>query len=189
MVSQYHWDDMGHVQPIAMSAYNALKTVRSLKPPSAWAGLAVPERCRDLEISSATFYKWRSKYGGMDVSLMAPHEELEAEIVTEALGKVVRPSRRRKMAQRAVQDRGVSIRRWPARRSGSARLAIGTSPRRMPRTRRSPTGCIADRLGGDRLARDRWQVIRRPRRAVSTRPARRAPVAFVVDVGRPAAHV
>jgi putative transposase len=67
------------------------------------AGLAVPKLCRDLGISSATFYKWRSKYGGMDVSLMARMKELEAEnarlrkmyveeklkaeIVTEALEK------------------------------------------------------------------------------------------------------
>jgi len=29
-------------------------------------------------ISAATFYKWRSKYGGMDVSLMARMKELEA---------------------------------------------------------------------------------------------------------------
>ncbi|KRB12168.1 transposase [Achromobacter sp. Root170] len=43
------------------------------------AGLAVPERCREMGISSATFYKWPSKYGGMDVSLMARTKELEAE--------------------------------------------------------------------------------------------------------------
>jgi len=42
-------------------------------------GLAVPELCRELGISSATFYKWRSKFGGMDVSLMARMKELEAE--------------------------------------------------------------------------------------------------------------
>ena len=67
------------------------------------AGLAVPELCHELGISSATFYKWRFKYGGMDVSLMARMKELEAEnarlrkmyvqeklkaeIVTEALEK------------------------------------------------------------------------------------------------------
>lgn len=67
------------------------------------AGLAVSELCREMGISSATFYKWRSKYGGMDVSLMARMKELEAEnarlrkmyieeklkaeIVTEALEK------------------------------------------------------------------------------------------------------
>ena len=30
------------------------------------AGLPVPELCRDMGISTVTFYKWRSKYGGMD---------------------------------------------------------------------------------------------------------------------------
>ena len=43
------------------------------------AGLAVPEPCRELGISAATFHKWRSRYGGMDVSLMARMTELEAE--------------------------------------------------------------------------------------------------------------
>jgi len=67
------------------------------------AGLAVPEVCRKLGISTATFYKWRAKYGGMDTSMMARMKELEAEnarlkkmyieeklkaeIVTEALAK------------------------------------------------------------------------------------------------------
>jgi putative transposase len=43
------------------------------------AGLAVPDLCRELGISSATFYKWRAKYGGMDVSMIARLKELEAE--------------------------------------------------------------------------------------------------------------
>ena len=43
------------------------------------AGLAVPELCRELGISTATSYKWRSKYGGMDVPMMARMKELEAE--------------------------------------------------------------------------------------------------------------
>ena len=42
-------------------------------------GLAVPELCRELGISSATFYKWRAKFGGMDTSMMARMKELEAE--------------------------------------------------------------------------------------------------------------
>ena len=42
-------------------------------------GEAVPTLCREAGISSATFYKWRSKYGGMDVSMMARVKELEAE--------------------------------------------------------------------------------------------------------------
>ena len=43
------------------------------------AGLAVSELCRELGISSATFYRWRSKYGGTDASMMSRMKELEAE--------------------------------------------------------------------------------------------------------------
>ena len=43
------------------------------------AGSPVPELCREHGISSATFYKWRSKFGGMDASLMARMKELEDE--------------------------------------------------------------------------------------------------------------
>jgi putative transposase len=42
-------------------------------------GLAVAELCRELNISTPTFYKWREKYGGMDVALMTRMKELEAE--------------------------------------------------------------------------------------------------------------
>ncbi|GAB1043070.1 MAG: hypothetical protein WStaPseu_38050 [Shewanella algae] len=67
------------------------------------SGTPVPELCREHGMSSATFYKWRAKYGGMDASLMARLKELEeenrrlkkmyaeerlkAEIVQEALQK------------------------------------------------------------------------------------------------------
>ena len=66
-------------------------------------GVPVPELCREHGMSSASFYKWRAKYGGMDASLMRRLKELEsenrrlkkmyaeerlkAEIVTEALEK------------------------------------------------------------------------------------------------------
>lgn len=43
------------------------------------AGTPVPELCRQHGISSATFYKWRSKYGGMDASMMSRVKELEQE--------------------------------------------------------------------------------------------------------------
>ncbi len=43
------------------------------------AGAPVPELCREHGMSAATFYKWRSKFGGMDASLMARLKELEAE--------------------------------------------------------------------------------------------------------------
>jgi putative transposase len=32
------------------------------------AGLTTAEICRKYGISDATFYKWRSRYGGMEVS-------------------------------------------------------------------------------------------------------------------------
>lgn len=43
------------------------------------SGVPVPELCREHGMSSATFYKWRSKYGGMDTSMMKRLKELEDE--------------------------------------------------------------------------------------------------------------
>lgn len=67
------------------------------------AGTPVPELCREHAMSSASFYKWRAKYGGMDTSMISRLKELEdenrrlkkmyaeermkAEIVQEALSK------------------------------------------------------------------------------------------------------
>lgn len=67
------------------------------------SGIPVAELCRSHSISNATFYNWRSKYGGMDASSMKRLKELEeenarlkkmyaeeklkAEIVSEALEK------------------------------------------------------------------------------------------------------
>ncbi len=34
------------------------------------AGTPLPEVCRDHGISSAMFYKWHRKFGGMEASLM-----------------------------------------------------------------------------------------------------------------------
>ena len=43
------------------------------------SGIRVDDLCREHGMSSATFYQWRSKYGGMDASLMKRMKELEAE--------------------------------------------------------------------------------------------------------------
>jgi len=43
------------------------------------AGLSAPELCRRHGISDATFYKWRSKYGGMEVSDARKLKALEDE--------------------------------------------------------------------------------------------------------------
>jgi putative transposase len=42
-------------------------------------GVPVPDLCREHGMSSAQFYKWRAKYGGMDASMMKRLKELEAE--------------------------------------------------------------------------------------------------------------
>ena len=43
------------------------------------AGLSATELCRKYGVSDATFYKWRSKYGGMDVSEAKRLKSLEEE--------------------------------------------------------------------------------------------------------------
>ncbi len=43
------------------------------------AGLGAKELCRKHGISDATFYKWRSKFGGMEVSDARRLKTLESE--------------------------------------------------------------------------------------------------------------
>ena len=59
------------------SKYSDSQIMAILK--QAEAGSPVPELCREHGMSSATFYKWRSKYGGMDASMMGRLKELEEE--------------------------------------------------------------------------------------------------------------
>ena len=66
-------------------------------------GMPVAELCREHGMSSASFYKWRAKYGGMDASLISQMKAIEdenrrlkrmyadlsmqADLLKEALGK------------------------------------------------------------------------------------------------------
>ena len=43
------------------------------------AGTPVADLCREYGMSSASFYQWRSKYGGMDASLMKEVKDLRSE--------------------------------------------------------------------------------------------------------------
>ena len=43
------------------------------------AGSKVQDLCREYGFSTAQFYQWRSKFGGMDASLMKRMKELEDE--------------------------------------------------------------------------------------------------------------
>lgn len=59
------------------SRYTDSQIIGILK--QAEAGTPAPDLCREYGMSSATFYKWRSKYGGMDVSMISRMKELEDE--------------------------------------------------------------------------------------------------------------
>lgn len=43
------------------------------------AGMSVPDLCRKHGVGQSTFYKWRSKYGGMEASDIRRMKELEEE--------------------------------------------------------------------------------------------------------------
>ncbi len=43
------------------------------------AGIPIMDICRQAGISQATYYQWKSKYGGMEASDLKRVKELEAE--------------------------------------------------------------------------------------------------------------
>ena len=59
------------------SKYSEDQIIGFLK--QAEAGVPIKELCRKGGFSDATFYKWRSKYGGMEVPDAKRLRELEAE--------------------------------------------------------------------------------------------------------------
>jgi hypothetical protein len=65
------------------------------------AGAPFPELCSEHGMSTATFYKWRARFGGMDASMMArlkkcmPKNDSKRTFSKRPLKKVVKPSRRR----------------------------------------------------------------------------------------------
>jgi putative transposase len=59
------------------SRYSEEKIIGILKEHH--AGVSAPDLCRKYGISDATFYKWRSKYGGMEVSQARKLKALEEE--------------------------------------------------------------------------------------------------------------
>lgn len=59
------------------SQYSESQIVGILK--EADSGVTVKDVCRKYGISDATYYKWKSKYGGLEVSDVRRMRELEAE--------------------------------------------------------------------------------------------------------------
>ena len=86
-----------------------MKTSRYTEPQilailrQAEGGVPVAELCREHGMSNASFYKWRSRYGGMDASMIAQMKtvkdenrrlkkmfaelSMQNELLKEALGK------------------------------------------------------------------------------------------------------
>ena len=62
-----------------------MKTIRYSEPQilsilrQAEGGVPVPELCREHGMSSASFYKWRAKFGGMDASMISQMKTIEDE--------------------------------------------------------------------------------------------------------------
>ena len=59
------------------SRFTESQIVQTLK--AVEAGCHVKDVCRELGISDATYYVWKSKYGGMDTSDVRRLRKLEAE--------------------------------------------------------------------------------------------------------------
>jgi putative transposase len=57
--------------------FNEVQIIRILKEQE--SGVKVSEICRRHGLSPATFYQWKSKYGGLEISEMKRLKSLEAE--------------------------------------------------------------------------------------------------------------
>ncbi len=91
------------------------------------AGLGAKELCRKHGVSDAKFYKWRAKFGGMEVSDTKKLKALEVEnaklkkllaeqmmdvsTLKEMLKKPLRPSARRRAVDWAMTQKGYRQRR------------------------------------------------------------------------------
>jgi len=83
------------------SRFSEAQIMTVLRQAEGW--MPVPDLCREDGISTASFYKWRAKYGGMDASMTSQMKTLEeenrrlkrmyadlsmqADLLKEALGK------------------------------------------------------------------------------------------------------
>ena len=81
------------------------------------AGVPVTDLSREHDISTALIYQWRSKYGGMDASMMRRLKELDAE--NSRLKKMYAEERiKAELRQEALEGKlygHLSAERWPRR--------------------------------------------------------------------------
>ena len=88
-------------------------------------GTPVPQLCREHGMSSASFYKWRAKFGGMDASMLARMKELEDE--NRRLKKMYAEERlKAEIVQEALRkkwERHLDAKRWRVGQLCSSRSA------------------------------------------------------------------
>lgn len=60
------------------SKYTETQIVAAIKKQE--SGIPTKEVCRELGISDATFYNWKARYGGMEVSDVKRMKEMESEL-------------------------------------------------------------------------------------------------------------
>jgi len=60
------------------SKFTESQIVASIKKQE--SGMPVKELCRELGIHPATFYNWKAKYGGMEVTDVKKMKDMEAEL-------------------------------------------------------------------------------------------------------------
>ncbi len=122
------------------------------------AGLGAKDLCRKHGVSDATFYKWRARFGGMEVSDAKKLKALEAEnaklkkllaeqmmdvsTLKEMLGKkLLRPDARRRAVDWAMTQKGYRQRR--------ACALAGIDPRVYRARPSEPVDCQAMRTAVD----------------------------------------
>ncbi len=59
------------------SRYTETQIVKAIKEHE--AGKSIQDICRELGVSNVTFYNWKQRYGGMEVSDVKKMKELEEE--------------------------------------------------------------------------------------------------------------
>ena len=114
------------------------------------AGVSVSDVCRKHGVSDASIYKWKAKFGGMDVSEDAGRRDAGQRGAERPLGKeVVTPASERKAVAHLVERHGMSERR-ACKAIGSCRMTM------RYKTTRADDAVLRDRMKAIAVERRRF---------------------------------